>query len=155
MRAKIVPDIVPARPPLALPSTASVRAAAQVMADNRVAAVLVIDDGTLVGIFTERDITVRVVLPGLPADTTPLLRVMTPEPITLDPDDSVGQALDTMHRLKVRHLPVVGRDGAVVAVVSVRDLLAALQRELEADVLTRDAYIFGLGDAWNTPDHDI
>ncbi|MGE5505988.1 MAG: CBS domain-containing protein [Actinomycetota bacterium] len=155
MRAKIVPDVVEARPPLALPSAASVRQAATMMADNRVAAVLVIDDGELVGIFTERDVTVRVVAAGLPPDTTLLQRVMTPEPATLAADDSVGQALEAMRRMKVRHLPVIGEDGTVVAVVSVRDLLVALQKELETEVLSRDAHIFGLSDAWTPSEHDI
>lgn len=148
MRPRIVPDVVAPREPVSLPPSASVAEAARLMADHRIAALLVGENGSMTGIFTERDVTVRVVAAGLDPAATPLSRVMTVDPVFLAPDDSVAEALALMRRNGFRHLPVLDA-GKPVAMVSVRDLYAAVQDQLETDILNRDAWIFGLGDAWN------
>ncbi|MBX9635029.1 MAG: CBS domain-containing protein, partial [Magnetospirillum sp.] len=63
-------------------------------------------------------------------------------------DDSIAEALELMRRNGFRHLPVVDRQGHPMAMVSVRDLYAVIQRQLEHDILTRDAWILGVADAW-------
>jgi|AGTN01.2.fsa_nt_gi Predicted signal-transduction protein containing cAMP-binding and CBS domains len=148
MRPKIVPDVVPPRPVLALPPDASVRRAARTMAEQNVAALLVSDDGVVRGIVTERDITARVVAPGLDPDSTPLSRVMTADPYSLRADDSIGEALELMRRHGFRHLPVLDGEGRPLAMVSVRDLYAQVQKQMELDLLHRDAWIMGIADAW-------
>lgn len=148
MRPKIVPDVVSPSHVLSLAPAASVREAARMMAEYNVAALLVTDNEHLLGIITERDISARVVAAGLPPDTTPVHQVMTPEPRWLAPDDSISEALELMRRHSFRHLPVLDDHGRPVAMVSVRDLYAAVQTQLERDILNRDAWIMGVADAW-------
>lgn len=148
MRPKIVPDVVPARQVLALPPDASVRLAAQTMAEHRVAALLVSDDTGVRGIVTEHDVTIRVVAPGLDPEATPLSQVMTADPYCLRADDSVSEALELMRVHRFRHLPVLDSAGKPLSMVSVRDLYSQVQRQLEHDILNRDAWIMGIADAW-------
>ena len=101
--------------------------AARRMARRNVGALLVIEDGRLVGIMTERDIVFRVVAAGLDTAATRIAEVMTRNPITIQADLPLGSALVVMHREGFRHLPVM-RDGEVVGVVSAR---TALDPELE------------------------
>src|ERR1700757_5023723 len=75
-----------------------VREAAKRMAARNVGAILIVEDGRLIGIFTERDMLVRVVAPGLDAKATRLADVMTRTPQTIDPDDTLGYALLMMHK---------------------------------------------------------
>src|ERR1700681_197773 len=81
---------------LTAPPETLVRKAAELMANKNVGAVVVIENGRLVGIFTERDIAFRVVARGLDAQTTRLADVMTPAPDTVDPDKPFGHALVKM-----------------------------------------------------------
>ena len=101
----------------------TVRDAARKMSERHVAAVLVTEgDDTLDGIFTERDLLDRVVVPGLDPDATPLSKVMTPKPATISPGETVGAALALMDAKGIRHLPVAV-EGRVVGVVSMRDFV--------------------------------
>ena len=109
------------------PSQTSVSDAAQLMASARVGAVMVVDSEKLVGIFTERDAVFRVIAPGLEPRTTNLADVMTPSPLTVDPERSFGFALQLMHEHGFRHVPVVENDRPV-GIVSARD---ALDPEME------------------------
>ena len=67
---------------------------------------------------------------------------MTRDPDTVSPDDAAIDALDRMSTRGYRHLPVVAGE-RVVAIVSIRDLYAAVRRSLEGELRQRDAYIFG------------
>jgi CBS domain-containing protein len=141
---QIIPDVVDNQALYKVPPTASVCDPAKVMASNRVSAVLVMEGERLVGIFTERDLTARVVAAGLDPKTTHLMEVMTPRPDTLKPSDSPMSALDLMRRRHYRHLPVA--EGArVVGMVSIRDLYAFVKDQLEKDVRQREAFIFDTG----------
>jgi CBS domain-containing protein len=91
------------------------------MRENDVSSLAVIDDGQLVGIITERDV-VTAVAERATSDTR-IAAYMTLHPVTADPDESATAVVQRMLDLGVRHLPVV-RSGAVVGMVSVRDLLA-------------------------------
>jgi CBS domain-containing protein len=104
-----------------------VREAAKRMAARNVGAILIVEDGRLIGIFTERDILVRVVAPGLDALATRLADVMTRAPQTIDPDDTLGYALLMMHKKGFRHLPVV-QEGKPIGIVSSR---SAMDPDLE------------------------
>jgi CBS domain-containing protein len=106
---------------------ASISEAARLMKDNEVGAVLVLQDGRLVGIFTERDAVYRVMAPGRDPTATTLGEVMTREPKTVAPDETFGYALLLMHENGFRHAPVV-ENGRPVGVVSAR---LALDPELE------------------------
>jgi len=112
---------------LACPAATTVADAARLMRDRRVGAILVVDDGRLAGVFTERDATFRVVAEGLDARATRLSQVMTGNPQTIDPDKPFAHALHLMHEGGFRHVPVV-EDGKPIGMVSARD---ALGPELE------------------------
>jgi CBS domain-containing protein len=100
----------------------NVRDAARRMTERNIGAVAVVDGGTLAGIFSERDIMARVVAMGLDPDETPVAVVMTKELVVAAPRDGVDSALQKMHAIGSRHLPVVD-DGKLVGMISIRDLL--------------------------------
>ncbi len=110
----------------ASPQTSVLDAATQ-MEHKQVSAVLVVEEDKLVGIFTERDAVFRVIARGLNVQTTPLGEVMTPSPVTVDPEKSFGYALLMMHENGFRHVPVVV-DGKPIGIVSAR---SALDPDLE------------------------
>ncbi|MGF7172701.1 CBS domain-containing protein [Azospirillum doebereinerae] len=141
---KLMPDVIKKQELSCLPATATVRDAALLMAERRIAAVLVTEGRTLKGIVTERDITVRVVSAGLDPQTTPLSAVMTADPDTLEPSAAALAAMELMERHHYRHLPVTV-DGEVVGMVSIRDLFAVVRAHLEDEIRDREAFIFGSG----------
>lgn len=144
MHRKVVPDIVSQQKIELLPAATTVRDAARNMAERHIGAVLIGEGGRLSGIFTERDLLIRVVARGLDPDRTRLKDVMTPNPDTVEPDDWATVALERMRTSGYRHVPVV-EDGVVVGIVSLRDLYAAAKRELEEDLQQREAFIFDTG----------
>ena len=81
-----------------------------------------LDSGRLVGIFSERDVMRRVVAAGLNPEKTTVANVMTKDLVVGKPTDDINAALQKMHALGCRHLPVVD-SGNLVGMVSLRDLL--------------------------------
>lgn len=110
----------------------TVSAAAKRMAERGVGAVMVVERGKLVGIFTERDVIVRVLARGRDVRTTRLAEVMTPKPRTVDPEKSFGYALLMMYEHGFRHVPVV-ENGKLVGIVSARNALDPDLEELLAE----------------------
>src|SRR3546814_11024537 len=98
------------------------------MAERHIGAVLIGEGNRLQGIFTERDLLIRVIARGLDPDATQLKEVMTPDPDTVGPNDWASLALERMRSSGYRHVPVVD-DGIVVGIVSLRDLYAAARSE--------------------------
>jgi CBS domain-containing protein len=92
---------------LAAPPQTTVAEAAQLMALRKTGAMVVVEDGRLVGIFTERDAVFRVIARGLDVRTTSVAEVMTRSPVTIAPEKPFGMALAIMHKNGFRHLPVV------------------------------------------------
>ncbi len=105
-----------------LSAAASVREACELMATNHVGAVLVMEDGRLDGIFTERDALNRVLAARLDPDATRLADVMTRELITLSPQTPVTEALRLMSEIGFRHLPIVDQE-EVQGIISLRDFV--------------------------------
>jgi len=144
MKRKIVPDVVENQTIRSISGSATVREAVEIMAEHHISALLVTKGDKLEGIFTERDISVKIIANGKDPDKTTISQVMTKNPVTISPDDLAMDALQKMCELGFRHLPVV--DGErVVGMVSVRDLYVTVQEQLEDDMKFRDAYIFGTG----------
>jgi CBS domain-containing protein len=104
---------------LSVDANASIVEVAQRMVDRNVGAVLVLDDGRLTGILTERDV-LRAVARGL-RDDTRVADCMTAHPETIGPDDTTEHAVVLMLHGGFRHLPVVQGD-KLVGVISIRDL---------------------------------
>ncbi len=125
-----------------LPTHASATTAAKLMAEHNIGAIMVVDGSTLAGIFTERDLVKRVIALGLSPDDTTLREVMTPNPITLKPGETMHYALEIMDQNHIRHLPIE-ENGEVIGMVSIRDLFSAVTKEMKEDIDNKDAFIFG------------
>ena len=110
------------------------------MHENRVRAVLVIDDDVLVGIVTQGDCAIKVLLPGLDAKQTPVDQVMTANPVTVKPDDPLEGCMALMAERGFRHLPVLDA-GKVVGVISIGDVVKDIIRDLEHNVGDLMGYI--------------
>lgn len=104
------------------PADLRVNAAAKLMATEKVGALLVLESGRLVGIFTERDIAFRVVAQDRDPTLTPVSAVMTAAPVTIESHKSFGYAMLLMHDNSFRHLPVL-EAGQLVGIVSARNAL--------------------------------
>src|SRR5437764_8473911 len=130
MTQRPVRSILGSQSPVTANGEMSVAQAARLMKERRVGAVLVMHEGRLAGIFTERDALFRVIAEGRDPAKTQLQDVMTANPRTITPDRPFGHALHMMHEGGFRHVPVV-EAGAPPGVVSARD---ALGPELEAFV---------------------
>lgn len=116
-------DVIRDREPYSLRSTASVLEAAEFMAQRRIGAVCVLDeDGKLIGVFSERDILNRVIVPRQDPAAITLGAVASPLRAVIRCDETPRQALERMEQIGTRHLPVV--DGEKwVGMLSIRDLL--------------------------------
>ena len=135
MSQRPVRSIIGNQDPVTASAEFTVEQAARLMKERRVGALLVVANGRLAGIFTERDALFRVIAEGRDAASTRLGEVMTANPRTITPDRPFGHALHLMHEGGFRHVPVVEGDRPI-GVVSARD---ALGPELEAFVADLDA----------------
>ena len=133
--SRTIRDIIRNQKILALPPETSVREAARAMADRNVGSAMVVEDGKLVGIFTERDALVRVLAAGLDPVTTELSAVMARKVLTISPDRPLVNALHRMRDNGFRHMPVV-ENGIPRGMISVRNALASdlVQLETEEEV---------------------
>ena len=102
-------------------STATIAEAVAEMNRHRVGSVLVIDNGRLVGIFTERDVLRRVVGAGVDPNRSKVADVMTTGVITVTPDVTIEQTVVLFTEKRCRHLPVVA-DGRIVGTISIGDI---------------------------------
>ena len=116
-------DVIRDREPYFLRASATVLDAAQFMAQRKIGAVCVLDEeGKLIGVFSERDLLNRVVVPRTDPATLELGQVTSPLRAVISCDETPHQALERMERIGSRHLPVV--DGEKwVGMLSLRDLL--------------------------------
>lgn len=144
MQRMIVPDTVHNQFLVFAQETSTAGAAARLMAENKVSAVMIVDGGVLHGIFTEHDLAVKVVAAGLDPEKVMIGELMTRNPDTLRPDDTARSALEKMSRGGYRHLPVV-EGTTVIGMVSVKDLYAAVLDQLEEDIRELDSFIHGPG----------
>jgi CBS domain-containing protein len=110
------------------------------MVSRNIGAVPVLHDGRLVGIFSERDLMSRVVAEGRDPRTAPVEQVMTRDPLTVSPTESVENCMLLMRRHGFRHLPIC-EGPRVVAVVSLRDILLHDLTEKDHEVRMMRAYI--------------
>lgn len=110
------------------------------MAEAGVGAVLVMEDGALVGILTERDYARKIVLQGRASATTPVRTIMTSPVKTVTPEQRARECMQLMSDHRFRHLPVV-EEGAVLGVISIGDLLKLVIEEQRAEIAALQSYI--------------
>jgi CBS domain-containing protein len=120
----------------------TVAAAAELLIRNKVGSVLVLDQGRLVGIFTERDVLRRVVGERRDPASTRVSEVMTRDLVVMRPSSSVVDAMRVISEKRIRHIPVV-EGGAVVGVVSQGDLNHWLVRNREGQIQDLVDYVTG------------
>ena len=137
-----VQEIVGNRVLFSVKESDTVSTVARRMADYHVGAILVLDHGQLRGVFSERDLMLRVVVQKLDPETTPVHSVMSTVLATVEEAATLEQAMEAMHRHGCRHLPVT-RGGEVVGFLSMRDLMDfQLARQAE-ELHHMKAYIHG------------
>jgi len=122
---------------------ASVLQAAILMNEHRVGSLVAVEDGRVVGMFTERDVLRRVVGERRDPETTQVGEVMTAAVVCCSPETSVDEIRGVMRDRRIRHLPVVDADGRLLGLVSIGDLNAQLQAAQEHTVFLLTEYIQG------------
>ena len=119
---------------------------ARMMVKHNIGAVPVLQGGQLTGIFSERDLMIRVVVAGMDPACTPVSQVMTEDPLTVAPNDQLETCMTLMKRHGFRHLPVcAGRE--LKGVVSLRDILLHDLDEKDDEVRMMRAYLHSTPDA--------
>ena len=120
----------------------SVLHAIEVMATRHVGALLVMTQGSLVGIISERDYARKVILKNRSSHDTPVGDIMTASPVSVAPEDTVHHCMQLMTEGRFRHLPVV-ESGRVVGMLSIGDLVKAVIEEQSAQIEQLERYIAG------------
>jgi CBS domain-containing protein len=137
----LIRDVIRDREPYSMRATASVIEAAEFMAQRKIGAVCVLDEqGKLIGVFSERDLLNRVVVPRHDPGTMKLGDVMSPLRAVIRCDETPHQALERMELIGTRHLPVVD-DEKWVGMLSMRDLLRVELSEHSDEIKLLHEYI--------------
>ncbi|MFP6764271.1 MAG: CBS domain-containing protein [Planctomycetaceae bacterium] len=119
-------DLSELQPVVSLTPQASVREAVKQMREKSVGIVLVVEEGKLVGVFSERDVLRKVVGEDVDLDSTQLSELMTENPECLHAENPLVYALHQMSVGGYRHIPLIDEQGSPVAVVSMRDIVGHL-----------------------------
>jgi CBS domain-containing protein len=98
-------------------------AAMRLMAEKNIGFLVVIENGAIVGVLSERDCVRRLILAGKSAEITPIMDIMVRDVIKADIASTFVDCLRLMHEHRIRHLPVIER-GTAIGVISIRDLLS-------------------------------
>ena len=133
MAHRTLREIINQRDPVCAGPQTTVRDGCRHMADMRVKALLIVDHGKPVGIFTKRDLIDKVVVAGLDPETTALADVMTTRMESLDADRLGFEAVRVMRAENIRHLIVTGLDGGF-GVLSIHDILGAEMADFENEL---------------------
>ncbi len=122
--------------------TDSVLRAIEIMATRHVGALLVMQDGALLGIISERDYARKVILKNRSSHDTPVSDIMSSPAVSVTPDDTVHHCMQLMTDGRFRHLPVV-KSGRVVGMLSIGDLVKAVIQEQSQHIEQLERYIAG------------
>ena len=114
------------------------------MRDHRVRSVLVLDEQKLVGIITQGDCAIKVLLQGRSAESVTVREVMTSGPLTVTLDDSLERCMNVMASRNIRHLPVLQAD-KVMGVVSIGDIVKDIIEQQGSQIKYLETYIKGHG----------
>lgn len=120
----------------------SVLHAIEVMATKHVGALLVMAQGSLVGIISERDYARKVILKNRSSHDTPVNDIMTSPAVSVTPEHTVHQCMQLMTEGRYRHLPVV-HNGRVVGMLSIGDLVKAVIQAQTEHIEQLERYIAG------------
>lgn len=114
--------------------------ALKLLSDYGVGALVVMDQGRLVGVLSERDYTRKVALQGRSSKDTRVADIMTRDVLVVSPSTRTGECMALMSQKKIRHLPVVEGD-TVIAMLSIRDIMDDIIAEHEFTISQLESYI--------------
>ena len=137
MSHRLIRDVIAGRKAYTTSSSTFISDAARLMKQHAIGALLIVDDGKLVGIFTERDIVFRVIAADKDPHRTHVASAMTRKPRALDASRPLGHALHLMYEGGFRHVPVV-EDGKPIGMVSARDALGPDLAQFQEELGDRD-----------------
>jgi CBS domain-containing protein len=133
-------EIMTPDPNFCLPNTC-VAEVAKLMKSKNIGPVPVIEDEDchrLVGIVTDRDLVINALAEGRDINSTRVEQVMTPRPLTCNPDDDIVTAIEMMETNQVRRLPVVDRHGKLVGIISQGDIAIRMSKTKKAGELLQE-----------------
>jgi len=118
--------------------------ALELMSGRNIGALLVMENGTLIGMFSERDYARKVILRGKSSKNTTIRELMSAPPITITPEASLHEAMVKMTENHIRHLPVMAY-GSVLGVITLGDVVNTIISEQESTIEELEEYIAGTG----------
>ena len=118
----------------------SVLSGLQLMMELNVSALLIVENDLLKGIFTERDYARKIILYGKSSAETSIAEAMTPNPITVKPNDSIELCMTIMTEKHIRHLPVV-QEGVLLGMVSIGDVVKFIIADQKQTISQLESYI--------------
>lgn len=121
---------------------ATVFDALRLMAEKNIGALVVMDDGNIVGVISERDYARKVILRGKASRDTTVAAIMSTNVLHSVPDHTINEAMALMTDKRIRHLPVM-EDGRIIGIVSIGDLVKAIIAEQEFTISQLESYISG------------
>ena len=136
-------DERPAREALFVSPDDTVFAALELMAKHNIGAVLVMHDGQLAGIFSERDYARKVILVGKSSKDTMVREIMTEKVLYARPEQTIDDAMALMTEKHIRHLPVLDKDKRVIGMVSIGDVVKETISEQAFLIKQLEQYIAG------------
>lgn len=139
---KTVKYILDNKPPVVYSVTqdVSVLEALKIMMEKNISALLVIENGILQGIFTERDYARKIILQGKSSKDTLMREVMTQNPHTITPHEAIDHCMKLMTSRHFRHLPVVEAD-SVIGMLSIGDLVKYIIEDQQQTINQLESYI--------------
>jgi CBS domain-containing protein len=114
--------------------------ALQALARHEAGALMVMDQGCLVGVFSERDYTRKIALQGRNSKDTPVAGIMTRNVVTVSPDTRTRVCMALMSEKRIRHLPVLD-GGTVLGMISIRDIMDDIIADHEITIAQLESYI--------------
>ncbi len=131
------------RPPIAVTPEDTVLTALKTMANMNIGAVVVVESGRLVGIFSERDYARKVILCGKNSTDTKVAEIMTGKVLYVSPAHTVSQAMALMTEKHVRHMPVLDTHNTLLTVISLGDLVKETISDQAFQIQQLEQYIAG------------
>jgi signal-transduction protein with cAMP-binding, CBS, and nucleotidyltransferase domain len=120
--------------------TTTVYEALEIMADKNVGALLVVEGGQLMGMFSERDYARKVILKGKSSKNTEVRELMSSPPICIGPEQSIHECMVLMTNNHIRHVPVIDPRG-LMGVVSIGDIVNSIISDQETTIEELESYI--------------
>lgn len=116
--------------------------ALEIMESKNIGAMLVMEGGEMAGIFSERDYARKGILRGRASKDTLIRDVMTSKVITVETEQKLQECMEIMSEKHIRHLPVT-KDGKLVGIISINDIVTAIIREQRVHIKSLESYISG------------